>query len=353
MRRAWRLRQAPTTALYTSPTTRIKYFGWASLPNTTRKAPQKGRTFQVAAGAADQICQKQGGCGVSQRERRRTEGAGIQSPFLLFRRRRRSRVARRSCKFRIYGSLPEYGRLSREWDSVEVTLVNANGEAVDGASDRYNRNESAVSRSLSPAPPEPTEAPTPRADRDARTCADRDARACADRSAHACADRSAHGGADRSAHGVADRSAHAYGGADTHSDACTHAHARGARALCGRADLYGRGAGTAGRTCARRSKRRQTAETAAGEGDPAAQPSAIARRGYRSAVRRRRAAEVAEVPSEDAETTAQAAEAPSENAEAAADAGEAPSENEDVAANNGGSPSDASAEAQSIEAGRV
>ena len=94
----------------------------------------------------------------------------------------------------------------------------------------------------------------------------------------------------------------------------------------------------------------QTAETAAGEGDPAAQPSASPDAATEAPSEDAEAAEVAEVPSEDAETAAQAAEAPSENAEAAADAGEAPSENEDVAANNGGSPSDASAEAQSIEA---
>ena len=86
----------------------------------------------------------------------------------------------------------------------------------------------------------------------------------------------------------------------------------------------------------------QTAETAAGEGDPAAQPSASPDAATEAPSEDAEAAEVAEVPSEDAETAAEAAEAPSENAEA-------PSENEDVAANNGGSPSDASAEAQSIE----
>ena len=94
----------------------------------------------------------------------------------------------------------------------------------------------------------------------------------------------------------------------------------------------------------------QTAETAAGEGDPAAQPSASPDAATKAPSEDAEAAEVAEVPSEDAETAAQAAEVPSENAEAAAEAAEAPSENEDVAANNGGSPSDASAEAQSIEA---
>ena len=243
-----------------------------------------------------------------------------------------------------------------EWDSVEATLVDADGNAVEGASDRYDRNESAVSSSLSPEPteapasdatetpapapsetsaPEPAEEPTP-APTEAPTPAPTEAPTPAPTEAPTPAPTEA--------------PTPTVEPTPTPTPVPTPTPEVRVRFVVGELTYTGEAQELQVELAPDAGIAAQTAETAAGEGDPVAQPSASPDAATEAPSEDAEAAEVAEVPSEDAETAAQAAEAPSENAEAAADAGEAPSENEDVAANNGGSPSDASAEAQSIEA---
>lgn len=242
-----------------------------------------------------------------------------------------------------------------EWDSVEATLVDADGNAVEGASDRYDRNESAASSSLSPEPtetpasdatetpapapsetpaPEPAEEPTP-APTEEPTPAPTEAPTSEPTEAPTPAPTEA--------------PTPTVEPTPTPTPAPTPTPEVRVR-FVGELTYTGEAQELQVELAPAAASAAQTAETAAGEGDPAAQPSASPDAATEAPSEDAEAAEVAEVPSEDAETAAQAAEAPSENAEAAAEAAEAPSENEDVAANNGGSPSDASAEAQSIEA---
>ena len=251
-----------------------------------------------------------------------------------------------------------------EWDSVEATLVDADGNAVEGASDRYDRNESAASSSLSP---EPTEAP-------ASDATETPAPAPSETPAPAPSETSAPEPAEEPTPAPTEEPTPAPTEAPTPAptEAPTPAPTEAptstveptptptpvptptpevrVRFVVGELTYTGEAQELQVELAPDAGIAAQTAETAAGEGDPAAQPSASPDAATEAPSEDAEAAEVAEVPSEDAETAAQAAEAPSENAEAAAEAAEAPSENEDVAANNGGSPSDASAEAQSIEA---
>lgn len=224
-----------------------------------------------------------------------------------------------------------------EWDSVEATLVDADGNAVEGASDRYDRNESAASSSLSPEPteapasdatetpapapsetsapepaeeptpepteeptPEPTEAPTPTPTEEPTSEPTEALTPAPTETPTPTAEPT-----------------------PTPTPVPTPTPEVRVRFVVDELTYTGEAQELQVELAPDAGIAAQTAETAAGEGDPAAQPSA----------------------SPDA-----AVEAPSENAETAAEAAEAPSENEDVAANNGGSPSDASAEAQSIEA---
>ena len=244
----------------------------------------------------------------------------------------------------------------KEWDSVEATLVDADGNAVEGASDRYDRNESAASSSLSP---EPTEAP-------ASDATETPAPAPSETPAPAPSETSAPEPAEEPTPAPTEEPTPAPTEAPTPAPTeaptptveptptptpvPTPTPEVRVRFVVGELTYTGEAQELQVELAPDAGIAAQTAETAAGEGDPAAQPSASPDAATEAPSEDAEAAEVAEVPSEDAETAAQAAEAPSENAEAAADAGEAPSENEDVAANNGGSPSDASAEAQSIEA---
>ena len=258
-----------------------------------------------------------------------------------------------------------------EWDSVEATLVDADGNAVEGASDRYDRNESAASSSLSP---EPTEAP-------ASDATETPAPAPSETPAPAPSETSAPEPAEEPTPAPTEAPTPEPTEAPTPTPteeptsepteaptpAPTEAPTPTAEPtptptpaptptpevrvrFVGELTYTGEAQELQVELAPAAASAAQTAETAAGEGDPAAQPSASPDAATEAPSEDAEAAEVAEVPSEDAETAAQAAEAPSENAEAAAEAAEAPSENEDVAANNGGSPSDASAEAQSIEA---
>lgn len=249
-----------------------------------------------------------------------------------------------------------------EWDSVEATLVDADGNAVEGASDRYDRNESAASSSLSPEPtetpasdatetpapapsetsapepteeptPEPTEAPTPEPTEEPTPT-----------------EAPTSEPTEAPTPEPTEAPTPTVEPTPTPTPVPTPTPEVRVRFVVGELTYTGEAQELQVELAPDAGIAAQTAETAAGEGDPAAQPSASPDAATEAPSEDAEAAEVAEVPSEDAETTAQAAEAPSENAEAAADAGEAPSENEDVAANNGGSPSDASAEAQSIEA---
>lgn len=259
-----------------------------------------------------------------------------------------------------------------EWDSVEATLVDADGNAVEGASDRYDRNESAASSSLSPEPtetpasdatetpapapsetpapapsetsaPEPAEEPTP-APTEEPTPAPTEAPTPASTETPTPAPTEAPTPAPTETPTPTAEPTPTPTPVPTPTPEVRVRFVVGELTYTGEAqELQVELAPDAGIAA-------QTAETAAGEGDPAAQPSASPDAATKAPSEDAEAAEVAEVPSEDAETAAQAAEVPSENAEAAAEAAEAPSENEDVAANNGGSPSDASAEAQSIEA---
>ena len=259
-----------------------------------------------------------------------------------------------------------------EWDSVEATLVDADGNAVEGASDRYDRNESAASSSLSP---EPTEAP-------ASDATETPAPAPSETPAPAPSETSAPEPAEEPTPAPTEEptpaptEAPTPASTETPTPAPTEAPTPAptetptptveptptptpaptptpevrVRFVVGELTYTGEAQELQVELAPDAGIAAQTAETAAGEGDPAAQPSASPDAATKAPSEDAEAAEVAEVPSEDAETAAQAAEVPSENAEAAAEAAEAPSENEDVAANNGGSPSDASAEAQSIEA---
>lgn len=253
---------------------------------------------------------------------------------------------------------------NEEWDSVEATLVDADGNAVEGASDRYDRNESAASSSLSPEPteapasdatetpapapsetpapepaeeptpapteeptPEPTEAPTPTPTEEPTSEPTEALTPAPTETPTPTAEPT-----------------------PTPTPVPTPTPEVRVRFVVDELTYTGEAQELQVELAPAAASAAQTAETAAGEDDSAAQPSASPDAATEAPSEDAEAAEVAEVPSEDAETAAQAAEAPSENAEAAADAAEAPSENEDVAANNGGSPSDASAEAQSIEA---
>ena len=237
-----------------------------------------------------------------------------------------------------------------EWDSVEATLVDADGNAVEGASDRYDRNESAASSSLSPEPteapasdatetpapapsetsaPEPTEEPTP-APTEEPTPAPTEAPTPAPTEAPTPAPTEAPTPAPTEA------PTSTVEPTPTPTPVPTPTPEVRVRFVVGKLTYTGEAQELQVELAPDAASAAQTAETAAAEDDSAAQPSASPDA-------------ATEAPSEDAEA-AEVAEVPSENAEAAADAGEAPSENEDVAANNGGSPSDASAEAQSIEA---
>ena len=252
----------------------------------------------------------------------------------------------------------------KEWDSVEATLVDADGNAVEGASDRYDRNESAASSSLSPEPteapasdatetpapapsetpaPEPAEEPTP-APTEEPTPAPTEAPTPASTETPTPAPTEAPTPAPT------ETPTPTVEPTPTPTPAPTPTPEVRVRFVVGELTYTGEAQELQVELAPDAGIAAQTAETAAGEGDPAAQPSASPDAATKAPSEDAEAAEVAEVPSEDAETAAQAAEVPSENAEAAAEAAEAPSENEDVAANNGGSPSDASAEAQSIEA---
>lgn len=249
-----------------------------------------------------------------------------------------------------------------EWDSVEATLVDADGNAVEGASDRYDRNESAASSSLSPEPteapasdatetpapapsetsapepaeaptPEPTEAPTPEPTEEPTPT-----------------EAPTSEPTEAPTPEPTEAPTPTVEPTPTPTPVPTPTPEVRVRFVVGELTYTGEAQELQVELAPDAGIAAQTAETAAGEGDPAAQPSASPDAATEAPSEDAEAAEVAEVPSEDAETAAQAAEAPSENAEAAAEAAEAPSEDEDVAANNGGSPSDASAEAQSIEA---
>ena len=216
-----------------------------------------------------------------------------------------------------------------EWDSVEATLVDADGNAVEGASDRYDRNESAASSSLSP---EPTEAP-------ASDATETPAPAPSETPAPAPSETSAPEPAEEPTPAPTEAPTPAPTEAPT--PAPTEAPTPTVeptptptpvptptlevrvRFVVGELTYTGEAQELQVELAPDAASAAQTAETAAAEDDSAAQPSA----------------------SPDA-----AAEAPSENAEAAADAGEAPSENDAIAANNSESPSGANAETQSIEA---
>ena len=249
-----------------------------------------------------------------------------------------------------------------EWDSVEATLVDADGNAVEGASDRYDRNESAASSSLSPEPTETpasdaTETPAPApSETPAPEPAEEPTPAPSETSAPEPAEEPTPTEAPTSEPTEAptpeptEAPTPTVEPTPTPTPVPTPTPEVRVRFVVGELTYTGEAQELQVELAPDAGIAAQTAETAAGEGDPAAQPSASPDAATEAPSEDAEAAEVAEVPSEDAETAAQAAEAPSENAEAAADAGEAPSENEDVAANNGGSPSDASAEAQSIEA---
>lgn len=241
-----------------------------------------------------------------------------------------------------------------EWDSVEATLVDADGNAVEGASDRYDRNESAASSSLSP---EPTEAPASDAtETPAPAPSETPAPAPAEEPTPAPTEAPTPEPTEEPTPTEAPTPAPTEAPTPTVEPTPTPTPVPTptpevrVRFVVGELTYTGEAQELQVELAPDAGIAAQTAETAAGEGDPAAQPSASPDAATEAPSEDAEAAEVAEVPSEDAETAAQAAEVPSENAEAAADAGEAPSENEDVAANNGGSPSDASAEAQSIEA---
>ena len=235
-----------------------------------------------------------------------------------------------------------------EWDSVEATLVDADGNAVEGASDRYDRNESAASSSLSP---EPTEAPASDAtETPAPEPSETSAPEPAEEPTPAPTEAPTPAPTEAPTPAPTEAPTPTVEPTPTPTPVPTPTPEVRVRFVVDELTYTGEAQELQVELALDAGIDAQTAETAAGEGDPAAQPSASPDAATEAPSEDAEAAEVAEVPSEDAETAAQAAEAPSENAEAAADAGEAPSENEDVAANNGGSPSDASAEAQSIEA---
>lgn len=235
-----------------------------------------------------------------------------------------------------------------EWDSVEATLVDADGNAVEGASDRYDRNESAASSSLSP---EPTEAPASDAtETPAPEPSETPAPAPAEEPTPAPTEEPTPAPTEAPTPAPTEAPTPTVEPTPTPTPVPTPTPEVRVRFVVDKLTYTGEAQELQVELAPDAGIAAQTAETAAGEGDSAAQPSASPDAATEAPSEDAEAAEVAEVPSEDAETAAQAAEVPSENAEAAADAGEAPSENEDVAANNGGSPSDASAEAQSIEA---
>lgn len=235
-----------------------------------------------------------------------------------------------------------------EWDRVEATLVDADGNAVEGASDRYDRNESAASSSLSP---EPTEAPASDAtETPAPAPSETPAPAPSETSAPEPAEEPTPAPTEAPTPAPTEAPTPTVEPTPTPTPVPTPTPEVRVRFVVGELTYTGEAQELQVELAPDAGIAAQTAETAAGEGDPAAQPSASPDAATKAPSEDAEAAEVAEVPSEDAETAAQAAEVPSENAEAAAEAAEAPSENEDVAANNGGSPSDASAEAQSIEA---
>ena len=228
-----------------------------------------------------------------------------------------------------------------EWDSVEATLVDADGNAVEGASDRYDRNESAASSSLSP---EPTETPASDAtETPAPAPSETPAPAPSETSAPEPAEEPTPAPTEAPTPAPTEAPTPTVEPTPTPTPVPTPTPEVRVRFVVGELTYTGEAQELQVELAPDAGIAAQTAETAAGEGDPAAQPSASPDAATEAPSEDAEAAEVAEVPSEDAETAAEAAEAPSENAEA-------PSENEDVAANNGGSPSDASAEAQSIEA---
>ena len=243
-----------------------------------------------------------------------------------------------------------------EWDSVEATLVDADGNAVEGASDRYDRNESAASSSLSPEPTEApasdaTETPAPApSETPAPEPAEEPTPAPTEEPTPAPTEAPTPASTETPTPAPTEAPTPTVEPTPTPTPVPTPTPEVRVRFVVGELTYTGEAQELQVELAPDAGIAAQTAETAAGEGDPAAQPSASPDAATKAPSEDAEAAEVAEVPSEDAETAAQAAEVPSENAEAAADAGEAPSENEDVAANNGGSPSDASAEAQSIEA---